>query len=166
MVFLMKRTSDALLRSEERYRAFIVNSEDGIIRYDLTEPVDTKLPVDMQVKLLAERSTVAECNPAMAYMLGWQSHADIMGKLLKDLNAHHSQVLEKTVSNNYRLSDFEDTLPLPDGTVKIISRSYQCILQENKVVRIWAVIRDITNKREGGAAIRRIAELLSQHTGQ
>ena len=102
----------------------------------------------------------------MAYMLGWQSHADIMGKLLKDLNAHHSQVLEKTVSNNYRLSDFEDTLPLPDGTVKIISRSYQCILQENKVVRIWAVIRDITNKKEGEAAIRRIAELLSQHTGQ
>jgi PAS domain-containing protein len=41
----------ALRESEERYRAFIANSSEGIWRFELDEPVPTSLTADEQIEL-------------------------------------------------------------------------------------------------------------------
>ena len=45
-----KRIEESLRESEERYRAFVVNSSEAIWRYELDEPLDLSLPLDEQVE--------------------------------------------------------------------------------------------------------------------
>jgi GAF domain-containing protein len=48
--FLEKRSAEeALLRSEERYRAFIQKSSEGIWRCEVAQPITTDLPEDEQI---------------------------------------------------------------------------------------------------------------------
>ena len=44
-----KRAEEALLRSEERYRAFIQKSSEGIWRCEVAQPITTDLPEDEQI---------------------------------------------------------------------------------------------------------------------
>jgi PAS domain-containing protein len=52
--------------AEERYRAFVQNSSEGIWRLEFDPPLDTSLPVDEQVELAYRHGVLTECNDAMA----------------------------------------------------------------------------------------------------
>ena len=64
-VTLYKHQAEASLRqSEERYRAFIQNSSEGIWRMEFEPPLDTSLPVEIQVQQLYRSARLVECNDA------------------------------------------------------------------------------------------------------
>ena len=46
-----KKTEDALRQSEERYRAFIANSSEGIFRFAVDCEIPVTLPADEQIAL-------------------------------------------------------------------------------------------------------------------
>ena len=75
----------ALRDSEERYRAFIRNSSEGIWRFELETPVRTDAPEDEQVDAFYARAYLAECNEAMARMYGYASCDEIVGARLGDM---------------------------------------------------------------------------------
>ena len=50
----------ALRASDERYRAFIANSSEGIWRLEFSPPIDTTLPVDEQLALAYANGRFAE----------------------------------------------------------------------------------------------------------
>src|SRR5215207_2927395 len=75
----------ALRESEERYRAFIANSSEGIWRFELEEPVPTGLPEDEQIERCYRHGYLAECNDAMARMYGYGRAGEITGARLGDL---------------------------------------------------------------------------------
>src|SRR5688572_6625316 len=68
-----KRVGDALKKSEERYRAFIERSGEGIWRFELDEPIPVDLPADEQVERIFRLAYLAECNDAMARQYGLSS---------------------------------------------------------------------------------------------
>src|SRR5215212_5358269 len=74
----------ALRESEERYRAFIANSSEGIWRFELEQPVPTDLPEDEQIELCYQRGYLAESNDAMARMYGFTKAEEIAGARLGD----------------------------------------------------------------------------------
>src|SRR5215475_2356917 len=72
----VKRLAD----SDERYRAFIANSSEGIWRYELDNPIPVTLPEDEQIKLFFQRAYTAQCNEAFARMHGRSDVDEILGE--------------------------------------------------------------------------------------
>ncbi|HEX8353208.1 MAG TPA: hypothetical protein VF611_09930, partial [Pyrinomonadaceae bacterium] len=68
----------ALRESEERYRAFIANSSEGIWRFEFDEPIPTDLPEDEQVDRFYRFAYLAECNDAAAHMYGFERGEEML----------------------------------------------------------------------------------------
>src|SRR5207302_11109044 len=76
---------EALQHSDERHRAFIAQSTEGIWRFDLSQPVSIQLPPDEQIDAWYRFSFLADCNDAMAKMYGYAASEQIVGKPLGEL---------------------------------------------------------------------------------
>src|SRR5262249_33257734 len=102
---------DDLRRSEERYRAFIQNSSEGIWRCELEQPMPTDLSEEEQLEFLFEAGYLAECNDVMARMYGFAQPDEILGKRLGDLlvlsDPANIAYLQAFVRSGYRLTDAE-----------------------------------------------------------
>ncbi len=78
----LRAQADTIRDSEERYRAFIQHSSEGIWRLEFSPPIDISIPVDAQVATAYRDGRFAECNTAMARMYGLTSPDDLVGKAL------------------------------------------------------------------------------------
>src|SRR4051794_5894073 len=63
-----RRMEAALRRREQEYREFVVRSSEGIFREELSEPVSIDLPEEELIEEIRCRSSVTECNDALARM--------------------------------------------------------------------------------------------------
>ena len=72
---------------EERYRAFIEQSSEGIWLVELDQPVLTDTPPDEQVALFFKHAFLAECNEAMVRMYGFSNRNELIGCRLGELLA-------------------------------------------------------------------------------
>ncbi|HEY4597160.1 MAG TPA: PAS domain-containing protein, partial [Thermoanaerobaculia bacterium] len=98
----------ALRESQERYRAFIEQSSEGIWRFELAEPIPVDLPADEQVDLFYEHGVLAECNRVIARMYGLADESEILGarlgQLLPATDPHNLKYLRSFVESGYRLT--------------------------------------------------------------
>ena len=74
-----------LRESEQCYRSFIEQTTEGILRFELQEPVPTGLTPDEQVACIYRCGYLAECNDAMAQMYGYTRAKEIVGARLGNL---------------------------------------------------------------------------------
>ena len=77
-----RRAQEALRGSEERYRAFIRQSGEGIWRFEFEQPMPVGLPEDAQVDFFYRYSYLAECNDQMALMYGFRTAEELVGTRL------------------------------------------------------------------------------------
>ncbi|MBP1655355.1 MAG: domain S-box, partial [Bacteroidetes bacterium] len=102
-----KKAEERLRRSEERYRAFIEQSSDGIWRFETVQPIALSLPPEEQVEQFFQYGYLAECNEAMLSMLGQNSAEAIVGLpaggLISRSNSQHVEALMEFVRSGYRL---------------------------------------------------------------
>ncbi len=157
----LKRAEEALRESEERYRAFITNSSEGIWRFEGEPPLDTGLPIDEQIDLLFERSRLAECNDAMARMYGYERAQEIVGARLEDLlprsNPRNIEFLRAFIQAGYKLSDAESYEFDQAGQPKCFSNSLTGIVKDGKLLRAWGTQRDITERKQAEEELRESA---------
>jgi PAS domain S-box-containing protein len=165
-----KRSEEALRTSEERYRSFVVNSSEGIWRFELEQPIDTSLPLDDQVNLLYQHGYLAECNDALARMYGHDRAAALVGVRLGDFGvvSHPATPvsLRKLFRSNYRLRDLPSQKTEVDGSKRYFSSSLIGIVVNNMLLRVWGVQTDQTDQRMAGLALKRSQQqlrLLSAH---
>ncbi|MGH9849499.1 MAG: hybrid sensor histidine kinase/response regulator, partial [Blastocatellia bacterium] len=157
----LKRAEEALRESEERYRAFITNSSEGIWRFEGRPPLDTSLPVEEQIDLLFEHCYLAECNDAMARMYGYERAEEIVGARLEDLlprsNPLNIEFLRAFIEAGYKLSDAESYEFDQAGRPKCFSNSLTGIVKDGKVLRAWGTQRDITERKQAEEELRESA---------
>ena len=146
-----KGAEDALRRSEERYRAFIANSSEGIWRCELERPVPASLPADEQIELFYDHGYLAECNDAIARMYGYERAEEIVGARLDDLlvrtDPANVEYLRAFVAAGYRLTEVESVERDRDGNTKFFSNSLVGVVEGGHVVRAWGTQRDVTERK-------------------
>ncbi|HKT88747.1 MAG TPA: PAS domain S-box protein [Candidatus Sulfotelmatobacter sp.] len=145
-----KLANEALRESEERYRAFVEQSSEGIFRMEYDPPVPCSLPVLDQIRLGHERGYVAECNDAMAKIFGFPSAKELIGKPLAEFlvlqHPETRQFMERFIRSGYRITDQESQEVDAHGQGKIFRNTMIGILADNCWVRTWGISRDVTER--------------------
>ncbi|HEX8889890.1 MAG TPA: PAS domain S-box protein [Pyrinomonadaceae bacterium] len=160
-----KRAEEAIRAGEDRYRAFVENSSEGIWRLELSEPVSIYLPADEQIENFYTRGYLAECNDAMAAMYGFKSAAEIVGAKLEDLlvcdDPNNVEYLRAFVRSGYRLTEAESHEVDREGNSKYFLNNLVGIIEDGKLLRGWGTQRDITERKYAEELLRRSAKQLA-----
>jgi PAS domain S-box-containing protein len=67
-ISIRKQYEVNLAKSQERYKTFMENSEEAIFLIEYQIPIDIKLPVDEQIKIIQTTGTITEANIKMAQL--------------------------------------------------------------------------------------------------
>jgi PAS domain S-box-containing protein len=160
-----KKAEEKLRRSEERYRAFIEQSSDGIWRLEMVNPVSSSLPPDDQIDKIFEYGYLAECNDVMVRMLGHTIVDSLIGKpagtIIPRDNSLTVEGLRQFIQSGYRLSDLETREIDAEGNVRYLWNSYTGILEQGDLVRIWGIRRDITERKQVEREMRLLAQTIT-----
>lgn len=158
-----KLATNALRESEERYRAFVEQSSEGIFRMEYDPPVPCSLPVLEQIRLGHERGYMAECNDAMAKIFGFSSAKELNGKPLTEfLVLQHpttKQFMERFIRSGYRITDQESQEMDAHGQRKIFRNTMIGIVADNCWVRTWGISRDVTDRMHLEEQLRNAQQL-------
>ena len=159
---------EALRQSQERYRAFIVNSGEAIWRVELDQPIPIDLPADDQVARILRHGYLAECNEAMARVYAAPSAEAFVGARIADFllpteprNIAH---LRAFVTGGYQQMEAESFERDRNGQPKAFLNNLVGIVEDGRLVRIWGTQRDITDRKRAEqvqAATYRISESAS-----
>ena len=147
-----KETEKALRNSEERYRAFVKQSTEGIWRFEFLEPISVKLPIDEQIKNIFKYGYLAECNDVYARMFGYDSASEIVGARIGEMlieNEHKNiEYLRKSILNGYKIDNIESVEKDKNDIRKIFMNNMVGIIEKDYLVRIWGSQRDITEAKK------------------
>ena len=138
-------------RAEERYRAFIDHSSEGVSRLEIDPPVPVALPEDEQIDRLYAGARIAECNDAMARMYGYKEARELVGTALGQLHnvddpANREQI-RSFIRAGYRLSDSETREHAKDGKLRVFLNNVVGFLEDGHLVRVWGTQRDVSEQR-------------------
>ena len=158
-VTLYKHQAEASLRqSEERYRAFIQNSTEGIWRMEFEPPVDTSLPVETQVDHVYRSARLVECNDAMGRMYGFSNAEGLIGKTLDFMlpasDAAAREYLASIVRGGYRATNVESAERNVFGETVYFLNNMAGIVRDGYLVRMWGTQQNITDRKCAEEAIR------------
>ncbi len=154
-----RRALEELRKSDERHRAFVEQSSEGIWRIELEEPMPDVCTEEERVSHILRHATVAQCNDIMARTYGFASAEEMQGRPLRDLlrpAGEFSQDQIRTfVRSGYRLVNAESTWHDTTGSIRHSLHNIVGILEQGRLVRAWGTHRDITEhkKSEGKIAI-------------
>ena len=146
-----RRKAEAALReSEERYRAFVEQSSEGIFRMEYNPPVPCHLPTDQQLALGLKNGYLAECNNALAKMYGRVSAQELMGKPLTDFlilnDPGTKRFMENFIRAGYQTTDQESYEMDSKGQRKIFRNTMSGMVVDGHWVRTWGITRDVTER--------------------
>jgi PAS domain S-box-containing protein len=153
-----------LKRSEERYRAFVEHSSEGIWCFEAATPLPIDVPEDRQIEVMLERARLVECNDVMGRMYGFADARQILGTPLRQMlvaSAQNLEMLRAFIRSGYRLIDAESREPDRDGNIKYYLNNLVGIIENGKLVRAWGTQRDITERKRAEEAFRRNERLVT-----
>ncbi len=146
-----REASEALRASEERYRAFIANSSEGIWRFELEHPVSTDLSEDEQIEHFYRHGYLAECNDVMARMYGFKRAEEVVGARLGDLlvrdDPNNEAYLRAFIRSGYRLTDAESVEVDREGHERFFSNNLTGVVEGGRTLRAWGTQRDVTERK-------------------
>jgi PAS domain S-box-containing protein len=138
--------------SEERYRAFIEQSREGIWRLELETPISINLLPEEQIELIYKHGYFAECNDAMAKQFGYGKAADLVGmrldEFLKIEDGAHQEYLQAFIKSGYNLVNAETTEKDKNGNVKYFVNNLLANIENEEIIRLWGTKQDITAAKE------------------
>jgi PAS domain S-box-containing protein len=151
------RTEECLRRNEERYRAFVANSTEGIWRMEFEPAVDTRLPSHEQVSQVLRNGRFAECNDAFARMYGYGSADELVGQglglMFKQDSPATAAYLRVLVDQGWRATELESMEHDREGNPLYFANSLWGVVQEGMLVRAWGTQRDVTDRKRAELAL-------------
>jgi PAS domain S-box-containing protein len=163
-----KHEEEQLRESEERYRAFIARNSDAMWRIEFEQPIRTDMPEEQQLEAIYRYGYLAECNDALARLLGLERAEQLIGARVDEVAPiKDPSVREATrvgIRSGYQLTSVE-TNPLDGyGRRRHLIRSQWGIVEDGLLERVWGACRDVTDLRHSEMALdaseQRMADLI------
>jgi len=133
---------------EERYRAFVESCSEAYFCIDFVEPIPVGLTEERQIELAYQYGFVSDANRAMAEMHGYADACQIIGAKLEQLVPkailHH---LRSFIRGGYRATDVESKEDR-NGTTKYFVNNLAGVCESDRLVRVWGIQRDITDRKQ------------------
>jgi PAS domain S-box-containing protein len=158
-----KHAEERLKDSDDRYRAFVANSSEGIWRYELEQPIPVTLPEDEQMDLFYRHAYIAECNDVFMRTHGYSGLSQVYRWRFRDLlgQSDSERVLAHSrafIRDGYRLIGAETREVDPHGNVGYFVTNIVGVQENGMLVRAWGTQRDITEQKKAEAASRESEE--------
>jgi signal transduction histidine kinase len=149
---LEKDNAQKLKESEERYKAFVAHSSEGIWRFELEKPLSINLPPDQQIDLFYQDAYLAECNDVVAKMYGYTHAEEIIGARLQDMlpreDPENITYLLNFIHSDYRLEDAQSNEKDKYNKDRYFLNNLVGIVENGLLKRAWGTQRDITERVE------------------
>lgn len=162
-----KKAEKALAESEERYRAFITQSTEGIYRLELEKPIKISAFPRDQVRHILKHCYIAECNDAMAFMYGYNNSSELIGKKLVEMYGGEERPedilrLTEFVISEYKSQNMETQEFDRNRKLKYFVNNAVGIVQNGYLTRIWGTQTDITELKEKESEVRKLLTAVDQ----
>jgi PAS domain S-box-containing protein len=153
------KITEALKRSEERYRAFITQSSEGIYCWEFNPPISIDQPEADQIEQIFLRGYIVECNDAIAQEYGMTSGLEMIGTHVNQWRSpKDSETLEKIqqfIRAGYRLNKIETRWSnSPDGE-RYFLLNLLGIIEQGCLQRLWITKLDISARKQAEEEIRK-----------
>ncbi len=154
-----ERAQAALRQSEERYQQFISQSFEGISRTEFDQPIDARLPIEIQIDLIYENAYMAECNQALAEMYQMSSPQQMIGARLLDAhggkdNPTNRAAFRRFIENGYKsINDETLEYDAQGKPVWFLSNTVGTV-ENGFLVRLWGTAINITERKQAEEALR------------
>lgn len=146
-----KEVEKKLRENEEKIRAFIQNSSEGIWCFDLEQPLSIDLSIDEQIDHIYKYAFMSEVNDTFAQMYGYEAAEELIGFRVEDFhprsNLDDIALLKQLVRDRYCSTNWETTEFTRLGEIRIFSAKTFGIFKNGHLVRTWGTQRDITEQR-------------------
>lgn len=151
MLHQLSNSQKTLQKSEERYRAFVSQSSEGIWRCELEHPIAINCSENEQIEYFYKYCYLVECNDVLASVLshkGIQELTDIsINDLLSNSYPSSRSLLISLIHCNYRIIDREIYQVDKQGNKRYFLINLLGIVENGYLVRVWGVQRDITERK-------------------
>lgn len=155
-VLTSEKPAELFNKSEDHYRSFMQRSSEGIWRTDVVPPVDISMPEEEQAQHIYQYSRIAECNDAMARMLGYSLAEEITGKFVRELHLRDTHDLDfhcRFIRSGYNLVNANCHEMDRDRNERYFLVSCVGILKDGQLTNIWGTQRDITERTRAEEAL-------------
>jgi PAS domain S-box-containing protein len=165
-----RRWEEALRRSEENYRNFVSQSSEAIYRDDLDAPVPIDLAEDELIHRILHDTFIVECNDTMAAMYGFGSAEELRGLRMSQRvlpeDPRNIELAREFIRSGFRLLERESHEVDRYGSPKVFLNSMIGTVESGKLVRVWGIQRDITEKVKLEESRRKAEEALRENVAQ
>jgi formate hydrogenlyase transcriptional activator len=165
-----KQAEEAIRRSEDNYRNFVSQSSEGIYRDDLAPPVPIDLPEDELIHRFLHDTVTVECNDAMAAMYGFTSREELRGLHMSERvvaeDPCNIELAREFIRSGFRLVERESHEVDRYGNPKIFLNSVIGTVENGRLVRVWGIQRDITEKVKLEESRRKAEEALRENVAR
>lgn len=147
MLRQLHNSQKTLQSSEERYRVFLAQSSEGIWRCELEYPIAINRSEKEQLAYLHEYCYLAECNDLLAQMFCYSCAQELIGTKIANFCQSElpaQQLLRAFIKSGYRLDNAETYFVDLQGSKKYFSINLIGIIEDNRLVRVWGIQREVT----------------------
>ncbi|HTW64558.1 MAG TPA: sigma-54-dependent Fis family transcriptional regulator [Bryobacteraceae bacterium] len=160
-----KNYEDSLAHSEERFRAFVDHSNEGVVWIKLEQPVSIDAPEDEQIDHYYRYAYVADCNDQAAKLFGLARAEQLIGARFEAVSPRSDpeqiERLRAGIRNGWNFSQVERTLL---GRHLLMTR--RGVIENGLLQSAWLTARDITALKQAEAEVLRLNEELKSHLDQ
>jgi signal transduction histidine kinase/sensor domain CHASE-containing protein/CheY-like chemotaxis protein len=159
----LERVEKETRSNEERYRAYITHSTEGIWRCELQQPLSISLAREQQIEHLGRNLYFAECNDTLARLHGFSSAQQMEGLPLRDLfdinQPKNLDLAQEFLRAGYLVFDGESVKIGPDGHTRYFLNNVSGVVANGFLVRVWGSQREITEQRRLEAQLRQAQKM-------
>lgn len=159
------RGNESLLRaSNDRFRAFMDNSIEGIWCASFDEPISLNLSEEDQFELVYKHGYISEANDAYASSVGFSLGKELIGTRLEEFvprsNPTNVASVKNWIRNRYSIRNAETIESYKDGVTRNILNNAVAVIKAGHLERVWGTQIDITERKLAEEQLRYQGTLL------